>query len=290
MHSSIIQDIYAREILDSRGNPTIEVDVLLENQCLGRAIVPSGASTGKKEALELRDGDSNRYLGKGVLKAVENVNTTIKENVIGLNALDQLQIDKYLVTLDNTQNKSRLGANAILGVSMAVAKAASCYLNLPLYRYLGGAFSYTLPVPLMNIINGGAHANNNLDFQEFMIIPVAYPTFKDCLRQGVEIFYALKTLLHENSMSTSVGDEGGFAPNFKTHDEALVFIMRTIKKARYKPGEDTYIALDVASSEFYRDGKYHLHSIKKEVDDNEITEIYLKYLNKFPILVTIAIY
>ncbi|MEW9900172.1 phosphopyruvate hydratase [Chitinivorax sp. PXF-14] len=255
---SSIVEVVAREILDSRGNPTVEADVLLESGVMGRAAVPSGASTGEKEAVELRDGDKARYLGKGVLKAVESVNTEICEAIIGLDAADQAFIDKTLIELDGTDNKSRLGANAILAVSVAVAKAAAEEAGLPLYRYLGGAGPMALPVPMMNVINGGAHANNSLDIQEFMIMPVGAKTFRDALRCGAEIFHHLKKIIDAKGMPTTVGDEGGFAPNLKSNEEALALISEAVTAAGYTPGEDVMFALDCASSEFYKDGHYVL--------------------------------
>ena len=255
---SSIVEVVAREILDSRGNPTVEADVLLESGVMGRAAVPSGASTGEKEAVELRDGDKARYLGKGVLKAVESVNTEICEAIIGLDAADQAFIDKTLIELDGTDNKSRLGANAILAVSVAVAKAAAEEAGLPLYRYLGGAGPMALPVPMMNVINGGAHANNSLDIQEFMIMPVGAKTFRDALRCGAEVFHHLKKIIDAKGMPTTVGDEGGFAPNLKSNEEALALISEAVTAAGYTPGDDVMFALDCASSEFYKDGHYVL--------------------------------
>ncbi|WP_137937461.1 phosphopyruvate hydratase [Chitinivorax sp. B] len=255
---SSIVEVVAREILDSRGNPTVEADVLLESGVMGRAAVPSGASTGEKEAVELRDGDKTRYLGKGVLKAVEAVNTEICEAIIGLDAADQAFIDKTLIELDGTDNKSRLGANAILAVSVAVAKAAAEEAGLPLYRYLGGAGPMALPVPMMNVINGGAHANNSLDIQEFMIMPVGAKTFRDALRCGAEVFHHLKKIIDAKGMPTTVGDEGGFAPNLKSNEEALALISEAVTAAGYTPGDDVLFALDCASSEFYKDGHYVL--------------------------------
>jgi enolase len=255
---TIISNVYAREVLDSRGNPTVEVEVYLESGALGRAIVPSGASTGAYEAVELRDGDKARYLGKGVLKAVENVNEIIAPEVIGMDALDQVGIDQLMIELDGTPNKARLGANAILAVSMAVARAAAEALDVPLYVYLGGFNAKTLPVPMMNIINGGEHADNNIDVQEFMVIPVGAESFKEALRTGAEIFHSLKAVLKEKGLNTAVGDEGGFAPNLSSNEEAIVTILAAIEKAGYKPGVDVFLGMDVASTEFYKDGKYHL--------------------------------
>ncbi len=253
---SIITDVNAREILDSRGNPTVEVEVILDDDSFGRAAVPSGASTGEFEAMELRDGDKSRYLGKGVLKAVENVNEELAPEIIGLDATNQAQIDRTLIELDGTENKSKLGANAILGVSLATAKAAAEYAGIPLYRYIGGVNAKMLPVPMMNILNGGAHADNNVDLQEFMVMPVGARSFSEALRMGAEIFHCLKKVLNGKGYSTGVGDEGGFAPNLKSNEEALEVILEAIDKAGYKPGKDVMLALDPASSEFYEDGKY----------------------------------
>ncbi|MBQ9635469.1 MAG: phosphopyruvate hydratase [Acidaminococcaceae bacterium] len=255
---SIITQVYAREILDSRGNPTVEVEVVLEDGTLGRAAVPSGASTGVHEAVELRDGDKRRYVGKGVIKAVENVNDVIADALIGLDATRQIEIDELLIRLDDTPNKAKLGANAILGVSMAVAKAAANYVGLPLYQYLGGTNAHELPVPMMNILNGGQHADNNVDIQEFMIMPVGAANFSECMRMNVEIYHALKGILKDKGLSTGLGDEGGFAPNLESNAEALDVIMEAIEKAGYKPGKDIVLAMDVAASEFYKDGKYHM--------------------------------
>jgi enolase len=255
METTIVE-IKAREILDSRGNPTIEVDVYLESGAMGRAAVPSGASTGENEAIELRDKDETRYLGKGVLKAVENVYNIIADELEGWDALDQVGIDRFLIQLDGTPNKSRLGANAILGVSLAVAKAAANHLGLPLYRYIGGVNAKVLPVPLMNILNGGKHADNNVDIQEFMIVPVNAPSFSEALRMGVEIFHSLKSVLKSKGYNTAVGDEGGFAPNLKSNIEAIEVILEAIEKSGYKAGKDVFLALDPAASEFYEDGKY----------------------------------
>src|SRR3984885_11531652 len=261
-----IADITAREILDSRGNPTIEVDVQLESGALGRAAVPSGASTGAHEAVELRDGDAERYNGKGVLRAVENVNEEIADAVTGMDGLDQIALDGAMIELDGTPNKSRLGANAILGISLAVAKAAAEEAHLPLYKYIGGVNAAVLPIPMMNILNGGSHADNNMDFQEFMIMPTGASTFSEALRMGTEVFHNLKKLLSDKKYSTGVGDEGGFAPNLKSNEEALDFILKAIEKAGYKAGKDINIALDVASSSFYleEEGKYHF---KKSTGD-----------------------
>ncbi|PXX77667.1 phosphopyruvate hydratase [Rivihabitans pingtungensis] len=281
--SSII-DVVAREILDSRGNPTVEADVLLESGVMGRAAVPSGASTGEKEALELRDGDKGRYLGKGVLKAVENINTEICEAIIGLDATDQTFIDKTLLQLDGTDSKSRLGANAILAVSMAVARAAAEDAGLPLYRYLGGAGQMSMPVPMMNVINGGAHANNSLDIQEFMIIPVGAKTFREALRCGAEIFHTLKKICAEQGHSTAVGDEGGFAPNLAKNEDAIKLILQAIDKAGYVAGDDVLIALDCASSEFYKDGKYHLKGEGLALSSEEFANYLATLCDNYPII------
>ncbi len=281
---SAIVDVIAREILDSRGNPTVEADVLLESGVIGRAAVPSGASTGSKEAMELRDGDKQRYLGKGVLKAVENVNTEICEAIIGLDAEDQNFIDRTLIDLDGTENKSRLGANAILAVSMAVSKAAAEEAGLPLYRYLGGAGPMRLPVPMMNIINGGVHASNNIDVQEFMIIPVGSATFREALRCGAEVFHALKKLLSDKGMPTTVGDEGGFAPDLASHEEALQLIVKAIEAAGYLPGSDVAIGVDCASTEFYRDGKYHLESEGLSLTSAQLVDYLASWVDKYPVI------
>jgi enolase len=276
-----IKQVKAREIIDSRGNPTVEVDVLLDNGILGRAAVPSGASTGEREAIELRDGDKTRFMGKGVLKAVNNVNTLIKDAVIGKEA-DFRAIDQIAIRLDGTENKSKLGANAILGVSMAVAKAAAISENKPLYRYIGGDDANILPVPMMNIINGGVHADNNLDVQEFMIMPIGAPTFKECIRMSCEVFHNLKALLKAAGLNTAIGDEGGFAPNLQSNEEALGYIIRAIEKAGYKPGQDVFIAMDCASSEYYKDGKYEYDG--KVFSSIEICEEYAKLVKKYPIV------
>jgi enolase len=278
---SKIKNVKGREVIDSRGNPTVEVDVTLDNGVMGRAAVPSGASTGEREAIELRDGDKKRYMGKGVLKAVENVNTLIKEKVVG-QAPDFRAIDKLTIALDGTENKGKLGANAILGVSLAVAKAAAINANVPLYRYVGGDDAKILPVPLMNIVNGGAHADNNLDIQEFMIMPIGASTFKDCMRMSCEVFHNLKSLLKANGLNTSIGDEGGFAPNLKSNEEALSYIMQAIEKAGYKPGKDIFIAMDCASSEYYKDGKYEYDG--KVLSSIEMIEEYAKLVKKYPIV------
>jgi enolase len=274
----------AREILDSRGNPTVEADVLLESGVMGRAAVPSGASTGTREAIELRDGDKQRYLGKGVLRAVENVNTEVSEAIMGLDASEQSFIDKTLIDLDGTENKSRLGANALLAVSMAVAKASADECGLPLYRYFGGAGAMQMPVPMMNIINGGAHANNSLDMQEFMIVPVGAQSFRDALRCGAEVFHALKELLNKRGTPTTVGDEGGFAPNLPNHEAALQLIVEAIDKAGYQAGQDVLLALDCASSEFYKDGRYVLESEKLQLSSGQFTDYLATLVDKYPII------
>ncbi len=281
---SAIIDVIAREILDSRGNPTVEADVLLESGVLGRAAVPSGASTGSREAIELRDGDKSRYLGKGVLKAVEHVNTEICEAIIGLDVEDQAFIDRTMIELDGTENKSRLGANALLAVSMACARAAAEQAGLPLYRYLGGAAPMALPVPMMNIINGGAHANNNIDMQEFMVIPVGAPSFREALRYGAEVFHALKKLLDDAGMATTVGDEGGFAPNLESHEAALKLIVQAIEKAGLQPGIDVAIGVDCAASEFYKDGVYHLESENLKLNSAQLTDYLAAWCDKYPII------
>ena len=281
---SAIVDIIAREILDSRGNPTVEADVLLESGVMGRAAVPSGASTGTREAIELRDGDASRYLGKGVMRAVEHVNTEISEALIGLDAQEQAFIDKTLIDLDGTDNKARLGANAMLAVSMAVAKAAAEEAGLPLYRYFGGAAPMSLPVPMMNIINGGEHANNSLNIQEFMIMPVGVNSFREALRCGAEIFHALKKLLDKAGHSTAVGDEGGFAPNLGSHAEALEVIMQAIQNAGYVAGKDVLLALDCAASEFYKDGKYHLSGEGLQLTSAQFVDYLATLVDKFPIV------
>ena len=281
---SSIVDIVAREILDSRGNPTVEADVLLESGVSGRAAVPSGASTGTREAIELRDGDKGRYGGKGVLKAVENVNTEICEAIVGLDAVEQSFIDQTLIDLDGTENKSRLGANAMLAVSLAVAKAAAEESGLPLYRYLGGAGRMQLPVPMMNVINGGAHANNSLDLQEFMIIPVGAESFREAMRCGAEIFQTLKKLLDKKGLSTTVGDEGGFAPNLPNNEAALKLIIEAIEASGYTPGSQVAIGLDCAASEFFKDGKYDLTSDKLKLGAKEFTDYLAAWVDKYPII------
>lgn len=278
-----IIDVYGREIIDSRGNPTIEVDVTLESNIVGRFAVPSGASTGKHEAIELRDGDKKRYGGKGVLNACENINSTIFDAIVGMDVCEQMRIDQMMVELDGTPNKSNLGANSILGVSIAVAKAAANELELPFYRYIGGVFSNTMPVPMMNIINGGQHADNQIDIQEFMIMPVGAESCAEAIRIGSEVFQSLKIELNNKGYNTNVGDEGGFAPNLNSADEALSFIMKSIEKAGYRPGEDIVLALDAASSEFYKDGKYHLAGEKQILTSPEIVEYYRSLVKKYPI-------
>ena len=284
---TMIESVLAREVLDSRGNPTVEVEVLLESGALGRAMVPSGASTGENEALELRDGDKSRYLGKGVLKAVDNVNERIAPEVLGLDATEQVEVDQTMIELDGTETKSELGANAILGVSMAVARAAAEGIGLPLYQYLGGVNAKTLPVPMMNILNGGAHADNTVDFQEFMIMPAGAPSFREALRMGAETFHALKSVLKAKGLNTSVGDEGGFAPNLTSVEETLDTIISAIEKAGYKPGKDIWIALDVAASEFY-DAKMQKYvfkkSTKEEKTSKEMVDFYEKLVGAYPII------
>ena len=281
---SAIVDIVGREILDSRGNPTVECDVLLESGVMGRAAVPSGASTGSREAIELRDGDKSRYLGKGVLKAVHNINTEISEAVLGLDAAEQAFLDKTLIDLDGTDNKARLGANAMLAVSMAVARAAAEESGLPLYRYFGGMGAVQLPVPMMNVINGGAHANNSLDLQEMMIIPVGAPSFREAIRWGAEVFHALKKILHDKGISTAVGDEGGFAPSVESHEAAILLILQAIEKAGYTAGEQIALGLDCAASEFYKDGKYHLEGEGLSLTAQEWTDMMATWVDKYPII------
>lgn len=281
---STITGIWAREILDSRGNPTVEVEVTLESGATGRAAVPSGASTGTREALELRDGDADRYLGKGVEQAVRNVMEEIASEVVGLEAIRQVEVDQTLIDLDGTENKSRLGANAMLGVSMATAKAAAEFLGLPLYKYIGGINAKVLPAPMMNIINGGAHAANNLDIQEFMIMPLGAASFREALRMGAETFHSLKKILHKDGLATSVGDEGGFAPNFASHEQAFKYIMKAIEEAGYEPGSQIALAIDAAASEFYKDGKYHFAGENKILTARELTDYYADLAGKFPIV------
>ena len=281
---SAIVDIVAREILDSRGNPTVECDVLLESGVMGRAAVPSGASTGSREAIELRDGDSSRYFGKGVLKACENINTEISEAIMGLDANEQAFLDHTLIDLDGTDNKARLGANATLAVSMAVAKAAAEESGLPLYRYFGGSGAMQMPVPMMNVINGGAHADNNLDIQEFMIIPVGAPSFREAMRYGAEVFHTLKKILHEKKLTTSVGDEGGFAPSVENHEAAIKLILQAIEQAGYEPGKDIALGLDCAASEFYKNGQYHLGSEGLSLSSGDFTNLLATWCDKYPII------
>ncbi|MEZ7829568.1 MAG: phosphopyruvate hydratase [Brachymonas denitrificans] len=282
---SAIVDIVGREVLDSRGNPTVECDVLLESGVMGRAAVPSGASTGSREAIELRDGDKSRYLGKGVLKAVEHINTEISEAILGLDASEQAFLDRTLIELDGTDNKSRLGANAMLAVSMAVARAAAEEAGIPLYRYFGGMGGKDLPVPMMNVINGGAHANNNLDLQEFMIIPVGAPSFREALRYGAEVFHALKKIIHDKGMSIAVGDEGGFAPNVDNHEAAIQLILQAISDAGYTAGQDIVLGLDCASSEFYKDGKYVLEGEGGvQLSAEEWANMLATWCDKYPII------
>jgi len=283
---SLITDVYAREVLDSRGNPTVEVEVWTENDAFGRALVPSGASTGAFEAVELRDGDKGRFLGKGVMKAVENVNNVIAEEIIGLDVFDQKLIDALMIELDGTPNKGKLGANAILGVSLAVAKAAADELGMPLYEYIGGINSKTLPVPMMNILNGGEHADNNVDIQEFMVMPVGAANFREGLRMGTEIFHNLKEVLKSKGLNTSVGDEGGFAPNLSSNEEALKTIVEAIEKAGYKPGEEVVLALDVAASEMYDEDKkvYNMEGEGRILTVEEMIDYYEELVNKYPII------
>lgn len=281
---SIIADVYAREVLDSRGNPTVEVEIYLESGAAGRALVPSGASTGEYEAVELRDGDKGRYLGKGVQKAVTNVNEIIAPELLGFDALDQIGIDQTLLAIDGTDNKGKLGANAILGVSMAAARAAAEHLGVSLYNYLGGFNAKTLPTPMMNILNGGEHADNNVDVQEFMVMPVGAETFSEALRTGAEIFHNLKKVLKEKGYNTGVGDEGGFAPNLSSNEEAIQTIIEAIEKAGYKPGEEVKLALDVASSEIYEDGNYHLKGEGVTKTSDEMITYYKELISKYPIV------
>lgn len=280
-----VQLVHAREILDSRGNPTIEVDVVLDNGSLGRAAVPSGASTGEREAVELRDGDKKRYLGKGVRKAVENVNKIINNKVRGFNSFDQAGLDNLLIKLDGTKNKSKLGANALLGVSLANAHAMANYLDMPLYRYIGGVNSKTLPVPMMNIINGGKHADNTVDFQEFMIIPAGAKSFSEALRCGTEIFHSLRNVLHKKNYNTNVGDEGGFAPSLKSNEEAVEVILEAVEKAGYSSGKDVYIGLDVASSEMWKNGKYEFYkSHQPDKTPEQMVKLYEKFVKEYPVI------
>ncbi len=279
-----ITDIKGREIIDSRGNPTVEVDVLLDDGSFGRAAVPSGASTGTREAVELRDGDPKRYLGKGVQQAVSNVNSSIREALVGQDATAQAVVDQIMIDLDGTPNKGRLGANAILGVSLAVAKAAAQSTGLPLYRYLGQEQRYQMPVPMMNIINGGAHADNSVDFQEFMIMPVGAPSLREAIRYGAEVFHTLKKVLSERGLNTAVGDEGGFAPDLGSNEEAIGVILTAIERAGYRPGEDIVLAIDAASTEFHRDGRYHLSSEGRELDAGEMVDFLAAWVDKYPIV------
>lgn len=284
---SFIKNIHARQILDSRGNPTIEVDVMTEAGALGRAAVPSGASTGVHEAVELRDGDKNSYMGKGVLKAIENVNTHIQQELLGVEVSEQSSIDRHMIEMDGTDNKSNLGANAMLGVSLAVAKAAAMESSLPLFRYVGGVNATTLPIPMMNILNGGSHADNSIDFQEFMVMPVGAESFSEALRMGTEIFHHLKNVLKAKNYSTNVGDEGGFAPNLSSNEEAIEFVLKAIEKAGYRPGEDVFIALDCAASEFYLkdEGKYHLHkSSGDKLTSSEMVSFWKDWTSRYPII------
>src|ERR1041384_2997623 len=284
---SLIESVHARQILESRGNPTVEVDVVTESGAFGRAAVPSGASTGSHEAVELRDGDKKVYVGKGVLKAVENVNTKISSEIIGFDVFDQNLLDKIMIELDGTPTKGKLGANAILGTSMAIAKAAAVEAGLPLYRYIGGVNANTLPVPMMNILNGGSHADNSIDFQEFMVMPVKADTFSEALRMGTEVFHTLKKVLHDKNFSTNVGDEGGFAPNIKSNEEAIEIVLTAIEKAGFKPGSDIFIAMDAASSEFY-DAKTKTYTFKKsdgkKLKSEEMVEYWAKWAKKYPII------
>ena len=281
---SAIVDIVGREIMDSRGNPTVECDVLLESGVMGRAAVPSGASTGSREAVELRDGDSKRYFGKGVMQACENINTEISEAIMGLDASEQAFLDHTLIDLDGTDNKARLGANATLAVSMAVAKAAAEESGLPLYRYLGGSGAMQMPVPMMNVINGGAHADNNLDLQEFMIIPVGATSFRESIRYGAEVFHTLKKILHDKKLTTAVGDEGGFAPSVENHEAAIKLILQAIEQAGYEPGTQIALGLDCAASEFYKDGKYHLSGEGLSLSSSDFTNLLASWCDKYPII------
>jgi enolase len=281
---TIIEYVHAREILDSRGNPTLEVDIGLDSGALGRAAVPSGASTGRHEALEMRDGETTRYSGKGVTKAVGHVNEVIGPEIIDLDAIDQGYIDQLMIELDGTPNKTRLGANAMLGVSIAVARAASEAMNLPLYQHIGGVFARVLPVPLMNVINGGAHADNNVDLQEFMLVPVGAPNFSEALRMGAETFHAMKKYLKDKGYATGVGDEGGFAPNLRSNEEAIEVLLEGITRARYTPGKDICIALDAAANEFYGNGNYSLKGEKRVLSADEMVRFYTDWVDKYPIV------
>lgn len=281
---SLIADVYAREILDSRGNPTIEVDVVLEDGTLGRAAVPSGASTGAYEAVELRDGDQERYLGKGVLDAVDNVNTIIASEVVGMDSVDQAGIDRLMISLDGTPNKGKLGANAILGVSLAVAKAAANFMALPLYQYIGGVNAKELPLPMMNILNGGKHADNNVDIQEFMIVPAGAENFREALRMGVEVYHRLKKVLQKRGLTTSVGDEGGFAPNLPSNEAAVEVILEAIEAAGFRPGQDIFLALDIAATELYRDGYYWMGGETEKLSSEEMVAFWESWVKKYPIV------
>ncbi|MDD2619136.1 MAG: phosphopyruvate hydratase [Syntrophomonadaceae bacterium] len=281
---STIIDVFAREVLDSRGNPTVEVEVILEDGCMGRAIVPSGASTGAHEAVELRDEDSQRYNGKGVLQAVDNVNSIIAPEVMGMDALRQVDIDSLMIDLDGTPNKSKLGANAILGVSMATARAAATHLDIPLYQYIGGINAREIPVPMMNILNGGKHADNNVDIQEFMVVPTGAPNFAEALRMGVEVYHALKKVLQAKGLATAVGDEGGFAPNLPSNEAAIDVILEAIAAAGYKAGLDINLALDVAATEIFSDGRYHLESTGQILSSAEMVDFYERLVSKYPII------
>ena len=281
---SVIVDVFGREVLDSRGNPTVEVEVILEDGTMGRAIVPSGASTGAHEAVELRDGDKNRYNGKGVLQAVENVNEIIAPEVIGMDVTHQVDIDTLMIEMDGTPNKGRLGANAILGVSLAVAQAAANYLEIPLYQYIGGVNAREIPVPMMNILNGGKHADNNVDIQEFMIIPAGAPSFAEGLRMAVEIYHTLKKVLNSKGLATAVGDEGGFAPNLPSNEEAIEVILEAIAQAGYQAGKDIFLGLDVAATELYRDGKYHFESTQQVLSSQEVVDFYASLVERYPVI------
>lgn len=281
---SLIVDVYAREVLDSRGNPTVEVEVVLEDGTMGRTIVPSGASTGAYEAVELRDGDAARYMGKGVIRAVDNVNEVIAQEIVGMDATAQVEIDHLLIELDGTPNKGKLGANAILGVSLAAARAAAEYLALPLYQYLGGVNARELPVPMMNIMNGGKHADNNVDIQEFMIVPAGAATFKEALRSGVEVYHSLKKVLNSRGLATAIGDEGGFAPSLPSNSAALDVIVEAIEKAGYKPGEDVFLALDVAATELYKEGLYSLAGENRVMNAAELVDYYASLVDKYPLI------
>ncbi|MGI6551324.1 MAG: phosphopyruvate hydratase [Syntrophomonadales bacterium] len=281
---SLIADVYAREILDSRGNPTVEVDVVLEDGTMGRAAVPSGASTGAYEAVELRDGDQERYMGKGVLNAVENVNTIIAPEIVGMDCVDQVGIDRLMISLDGTPNKGKLGANAILGVSLAIAKAASAFMALPLYQYIGGVNAKELPVPMMNILNGGKHADNNVDIQEFMIVPAGAENFKESLRMGVQVYHQLKKVLKKKGLTTSVGDEGGFAPNLPSNEAAIEVILEAIETAGFRPGQDMFLALDIAATELYRDGYYWMGGENRKLSSAEMVEFWEGWIKKYPVV------